>query len=91
MNLEEKDKKYLGRDVSATPIEIVSLKGSYLYDSQGKEYIDFLMGWNVGNIGWGIEEVESKIKNFDGPTYVLPGFLYKPWADLAETLANITP
>lgn len=91
MNLEDKDKKYLGRDSSVNPIEIVRSKGSYLYDDQGKEYIDFLMGWNVGNIGWGVEEVEEKIKNFAGPTYVLPSFLYKPWADLAETLANITP
>jgi 4-aminobutyrate aminotransferase-like enzyme len=91
MGVKEKDKKYIGRDVPPIPIDVVKSKGSYLYDSDGKRYLDFLMGWNVGNIGWGVEEVEETLKKFDGPNYVNPRYLYKPWIELAELLAEITP
>lgn len=91
MNLEKKDKKYLGRDVPPLPIEVVKSEGSFLYGKDRKKYIDFLMGWNVGNIGWSLEEIIGKVKQFKGPTYVNPYYLYKPWVKLAEILAKITP
>lgn len=91
MKLIHKDRQYVGRDVPPTPIEITGSQGSYLYDSTGKRYIDFVMGWCVGNIGWGVPEVESEIKNFEGPDYVNPYYLYKPWGELAEILASIAP
>lgn len=87
----QKDKQYLGRDLPALDLDIVKSNSNFLYDSKGKKYIDFLMGWNVGNIGWGNKEVKQAIKNFNGPDYVNPNYLYKPWAELAEILAKITP
>jgi len=89
--LTQKDKKYLGRDVPASPVEIVGAKGNFLYESNGKKYIDFLMGWNVGNVGWNVEEINEKIRKFRGPTYVNPYYLYKSWVELAEILAKILP
>lgn len=91
MNTLQKDRSYLGRDTAATPIEIAHEEGSYLIDSSGKKYIDFQVGWNVGNLGWNQKEIVNQIKKFDGPNYVDPFYLYKPWADLAELLAKITP
>lgn len=86
-----KDKKYLGRDIPPVPIEITGSKGDYLYGPRGEKYIDFLMGWCVGNIGWGVREVLDRVSRFKGPDYVNPHYLYKPWAELAELLAKITP
>jgi acetylornithine/succinyldiaminopimelate/putrescine aminotransferase len=91
MNTQKKDSKFLGRDVSPIPLQIVKSDGSYLYDNKGKKYIDFLMGWCVGNIGWGSKDVYRELKKFSGPEYVNPHYLYKPWAELAELLAKITP
>lgn len=91
MNIQQMDQKYVGRDVPALPIEVVRAKGSYVYDAKGREYIDFLMGWCVGNIGWGVREVRDRIKLFSGPEYVNPYYLYKPWARLAKTLVAIAP
>ena len=91
MNLLQKDKKYLGRDVPATPVEVAHAEGSFLIDGRGKKYIDFQVGWNVGNLGWNQKEIVSQIKKFDGPNYVDPYYLYQPWAELAELLAKITP
>lgn len=91
MNTFDKDKEFLGRDSSPFKLELVRSSGSYLYDKSGKEYIDFLMGWCVGNIGWGNKEIRDKMREFEGPEYVNPTYAYEPWADLAETLAEITP
>lgn len=91
MDVLQKDTQFLGRDVSPVPVEVVRTEGSYVYDASGRRYIDFLMGWCVGNIGWGVPEVEKAIADFDGPDYVNPYYLYKPWAQLAEILAGIAP
>lgn len=91
MNTRKKDEMYLGRDIPAKNIEIRKSKGNYLYDSNGKKYVDFLMGWCVGNLGWGNEEIKKTIRVFNGPDYVRPFYLYEPWAELAELLAKITP
>ena len=52
-------------------------KGSYLFDTRGKRYVDFVMGWCVGNFGWGDPELERRIARYRGPDYVstdiLPG------------------
>ncbi len=91
MSVKEKDKKYIGRDIPPASVEIIRSEGNYLYDANGKRYIDFLMGWCVGNIGWGNKEIISKIRKFNGPEYVTTHYLYKQWVDLAEILAKITP
>src|SRR3989338_9758892 len=83
--------KYLFRDFPPFPVEIVKTEGCYLTDSVGKQYIDFLSGWCIGNMGWGIKEIEDAIKDFSGPNYVYPYCHYQPWEELAKLLAEITP
>ena len=89
--IRQKDKKYLGREGKARPLTVVRQKGPYVFDEKGRKYIDFAMGWCVGNMGWNVDEIVRKTKQFNGPTYVSPGYLYKGWAELAELLAKITP
>ena len=91
MLLSNKDKKYLGREGEPRKLIVSSSNGSYIYNDKGKRYIDFFMGWCVGNIGWNVAEVTKEIKKFNGPTYVSPNYYYESWAVLAELLAKITP
>lgn len=91
MNVPQKDKKYLGREGSPRPLIVAKSKGSYVFDDKGKRYIDFFMGWCVGDVGWNIPEINEEIKKFEGPTYVSPKYYYEGWANLAELLAEITP
>lgn len=91
MNTRQKDKKYLGRGGAPRDLEIALTKGNYVYDRQGKKYVDFYVGWCVGNVGWDVPEIKKEIKKFNGPDYVSPGYFYAPWAELAEMLAKITP
>lgn len=85
------DETFFARDEYAQLIEVVKSKGSYLVDEEGKQYIDFLMGWCVGNLGWGNEVIEKAIEHSRKVDYVYPHFLYKPWGELAKLLADITP
>lgn len=91
MDITKLDNTFLVREGEPQDINVVSSKDSYLYDKDGRRYIDFTMGWCVGNLGWGNEEISSSIRNFRGPTYVSPGMLYEPWIELARLLADITP
>jgi len=91
MKVKELDKKFIARDLPSEDLEIVKSDGNFLFDSKDKKYIDFLMGWCVGNIGWNNKEIKKKISQYKGPDYVNPAYLYKPWAELAELLAKITP
>src|SRR3954464_832628 len=65
--------------------------GHYVWDTRGKKYLDFLMGWCVGNFGWGNALLERPASNFKGPDYVYPGFSYPPWGELAKMLVSIAP
>jgi 4-aminobutyrate aminotransferase-like enzyme len=91
MNLVQLDRTYLARDSEPDGIEVVRSDGSFLYGTRGKRYIDFTAGWCVGNLGWGNDEIRAAVRDFDGPDYVAPGYLYRPWAELAELLAEMAP
>lgn len=72
-------------------LEVTRSSGSYVYDKRGKRYIDFVMGWCVGNFGWDQPEIERAVKRFKGPSYVYPDYNYKPWNELGELLVEIAP
>lgn len=91
MKLKTAERRYFGRERETHDIAIVRSNGSFLYDSDGNRYIDFFMGWCVGNMGWGNEDLKDIIRNFDGPDYIYPGLKYEPWVELAELLAEIAP
>lgn len=91
MTIDKLYRKFLALSPSALDFEIVKSDGSCIFDSNGKKYIDFIMGWCVGNIGWGNVEIKNAINKSDSPDYVYPSLLYKPWSELAELLASIAP
>jgi adenosylmethionine-8-amino-7-oxononanoate aminotransferase len=91
MNARQLDRKYFGRQGEPEDVVVGHSAGSYLIDSRGRKYIDFMMGWCVGNLGWGNTEIRAAARTFDGPEYVHPNYLYRPWAELAEMLAHMTP
>lgn len=91
MERKRSGKKFLAGSEEALPLELKSSNGSYLYDVNDKKYIDFLSGWCVGNLGWGNNMLKQAIREYEGPAYVYPGFLYKPWEELAQLLAEVSP
>lgn len=89
--IARKDKKLVGRTSPAQEIEVVGASGSRIRDAKGRTYIDCQLGWSIGNLGWNPPDIVARVHAFEGPSYVAPGFLYEPWADLAEQLVEISP
>ncbi len=74
------------------PIAVKYAKGVYLYDYDGKRYIDFSSGLINVNIGHGNQRVtEAVVRQMQEVSYVTPGCVTKARGDLGKKLAEITP
>jgi adenosylmethionine-8-amino-7-oxononanoate aminotransferase len=91
MNLKQRAKAFLGGTTDVENFLFSSSEGSFIYDTNGKKYIDFLMGWCVGNFGWNELKIKKTITKSNAPHYVYPHYLYEAWVDLAELLADLAP
>ena len=61
-------------DYGSAPVDFVRGNGSYLYDKNGKKYLDFQTGWCVGTVGWKNKEMAEAIS-----AQAREGFHEPPW------------
>src|SRR5882757_5254124 len=74
------------------PIAVKYAEGVYLYDYDGKRYLDFSSGLMNVNIGHGNQRVTNAVvKQMQEVSYVTPGCVTKARSDLGKKLAEITP
>src|SRR6187455_801035 len=74
------------------PIAVKYGKGVYLYDYDGKKYIDFSSGLMNVNIGHGNQRVtEAVMKQMQEVSYVTPSCVTKVRGELGKKIASITP
>ncbi|MBE6800314.1 MAG: acetylornithine/succinylornithine family transaminase [Ruminococcaceae bacterium] len=91
MNIKELDKNYVANTYARFPIELVSGKGSKLYDSDGKEYIDMGTGIGVSAFGVGDEEwVKAVTEQLTTLQHTSNLYYTAPCARLAELLCTKT-
>src|SRR5687768_13636040 len=87
----QKIKRLFAEQVDPEGIRIARAEGSHVWDDRRRKYIDFVMGWGVGNLGWALPEIRDAIGRTSHPEYVYPHYDYKGWHDLAGLLADIAP
>ena len=91
MSIKELDNKYVANTYARFPIELVSGKGSYLYDNDGKEYIDMGTGIGVSAFGVGDEEwVKAVTEQLTTLQHTSNLYYTAPCAELAELLCTKT-
>ncbi len=74
------------------PIAVQHAKGVYLYDYDGKPYLDFSSGLMNVNIGHGNQRVtDAVVKQMQEVAYVTPSCVTKVRGDLGKKLAEICP
>ncbi len=74
------------------PIDAVRADGVYVYDRDGKRYIDFSSQLMNVNIGHNNEEVKQAIRDqLDQLAYVFPGIASEPRGNLGKKLHEIAP
>src|SRR5882757_9264907 len=80
------------RQKGIDPICVQRAEGVYLYDFNGKRYIDFSSGLMNVNIGHGDQRVtDAVVKQMQQVSYVTPACVTKVRGDLGKKLAEITP
>jgi acetylornithine/succinyldiaminopimelate/putrescine aminotransferase len=84
-------KRFLVQNGGNADLEVARARGSYIVDARGRKYIDFIMGWCVGNFGWARPALRRRLHAFNGPDYVYPEYEYKPWRELAQLLVGLAP
>lgn len=73
-------------------IELKEAKGVYLYDTQGRRYIDASGGPMAVNLGHGDPRMKKAIDDqFDNFAYCHPAMANRPRAQLSEALVRIAP
>lgn len=81
-----------GKQAGLNPMNIENAEGVYIYDRDGKKYIDFSSQLICVNIGHGNKKVQAAIqKQMDEVSYVFPGMITKARGALGKKLAEITP
>jgi taurine--2-oxoglutarate transaminase len=74
------------------PIAVKYGEGVYLYDYDGKRYLDFSSGLMNVNIGHGNQRVtEAVMRQMQEVSYVTPSCITKARGELGKKLASITP
>lgn len=74
------------------PIAVDYAEGVYLYDVDGKRYLDFSSGLMNVNIGHGNQRVtDAVVRQMQQTSYVTPSCVTKARGDLGKKLAEITP
>ena len=67
------------------PLIFVKGKGNYLWDVQGKKYLDFFPGWGAGNLGHCHPKVLSAVRDQIAKLIFVPNNYYNiPQAKLAR-------
>jgi taurine---2-oxoglutarate transaminase len=75
-----------------SPIAVKHAEGLYLYDYDGKRYIDFSSGLMNVNIGHGNQRVtDAVVKQLQEVAYVTPSCVTKVRGELGKKLAEICP
>ena len=80
------------KQAGLNPISVSHAKGVYLYDYDGKRYLDFssqLMNVNIGHGHPAVREAVSR--QMEEVSYVYPGMITKARGDLGKKLSEITP
>ena len=90
-NLKEKDTQYIANTYGRFPVEIVSGKGSLVYDNEGKRYID--MGSGIGVTAFGIaddEWIRAVTEQLGAVQHMSNLYYTAPCVKLAELLCTRT-
>ncbi len=86
---EEEFDQYVLPTYPRFPITIVRGSGSYIYDSDGKKYLDFMSGWGVSNLGHRPKPVVDAITKQAQELIHAPNVFYmEPQGRLAKLLVE---
>ena len=89
--IRQLEKQFLIPTYDRLPILAVRGEGCYLYDDQGKKYLDFLGGLAVNSLGYAHPEILAALRDETETLLHVSNLLYHPYqAPLAKKLASLS-
>lgn len=86
-----RDKKYILQSYTRSPAALVRGRGSYVWDADGKRYLDLLTGITVNMLGHAHPRIVAAARNqFHAMTHVGNLFFNPLQAELAEKLVKLS-
>ncbi|HET9163241.1 MAG TPA: acetylornithine/succinylornithine family transaminase [Solirubrobacterales bacterium] len=87
--LQEREQRYLMQTYKRAPVEFVRGEGALLWDSEGREYLDFLAGISVCSVGHCHPAVVAAVREQAGKLMHVSNLFYtEPMVRLAERLSG---
>lgn len=84
------DDKHLMKVTPRPDVVMVKGQGSYLWDNQGRRYLDFIQGWAVNAFGHGSREMRDAIvSQAELLVTPSPAFHNAPQLELARRLTTV--
>jgi len=88
--IQQLEKQFLIPTYDRLPILAVRGEGCYLYDDQGKKYLDFLGGLAVNSLGYAHPEILAVLRDETETLLHVSNLLYHPYqAPLARKLTSL--
>jgi len=89
--VQKMESQYLLHTYDRNPVLLTHGKGAYLYDSEGKKYLDFLSGIGVNALGYAHPAVTKAIKTQAAKLLHISNLFYHPYqAQLAAELTKLS-
>ena len=89
--LQKMESQYLLHTYDRNPVLLTHGKGTYLYDSEGRKYLDFLSGIGVNALGYAHPAVTRAIKAQAAKLLHISNLFYHPYqAQLAAELTKLS-
>lgn len=84
---------YTQHKIAATPLPVTSGKGAYLYDENGKRYLDLISSWWVNLHGHAQPDIAKAIyeQAMQLEHVIFAGFTHEPAVKLAENILALLP
>jgi acetylornithine/N-succinyldiaminopimelate aminotransferase len=87
--LQALERRYLMQTYRRAPVELVRGEGALLWDSEGKEYLDFLAGISVCSVGHCHPDVVAAVREQAGRLMHVSNLFYtEPMVRLAQRLSD---
>jgi len=87
----EMEKKYIMQTYARSPLVIERGKGCWVWDTNGKKYLDFVSGLGVNVLGHGHPRILKALREQAGKAIHVSNLYYHPYqAPLAAALAKLT-
>jgi acetylornithine/N-succinyldiaminopimelate aminotransferase len=87
--LQDLERRYLMQTYRRAPVEFVRGEGALLWDSEGREYLDFLAGISVCSVGHCHPDVVAAVREQAGTLMHVSNLFYtEPMVRLAQRLSD---